>query len=113
MRRGEIYLVDLSDQVGSEQSGIRPAVIVQNEVGNMHSPTTIVCPLTSKSKPTMNTHLLLTPDDCGIIKDSVVLCEQIRVIDKSRLKRKVGEIVNRKKIEDINKTLMISIGVGV
>lgn len=113
MRRGEIYLVDLSDQVGSEQSGIRPAVIVQNEIGNMHSPTTIVCPLTSKSKPTMNTHLLLTPDDCGIIKDSVVLCEQIRVIDKSRLKRKVGEIVNRKKIEDINKTLMISIGVGV
>jgi mRNA interferase MazF len=113
MHRGEIYLVDLSSHVGSEQSGIRPALIVQNETGNQYSPTTIVCPLTSKTKPTMNTHLLLTPDDCGIIRDSTVLCEQIRVVDKSRLMRKVGEIVNKQKIEDVNKRLMISIGIGV
>lgn len=113
MRRGEIYLVDLSSHVGSEQSGIRPALIVQNEKGNQNSPTTIVCPLTSKAKPTMETHLLLTPNDCGIIKESTVLCEQIRVVDKSRLKRKVGEIVNKQKIEDVNRTLMISIGIGV
>lgn len=113
MRRGEIYLVDLSNHVGSEQSGIRPALIVQNEIGNQNSPTTIVCPMTSKVKPTMDTHLLLTPNDCGIIKESTVLCEQIRVVDKSRLKRKVGEIVNKQKIEAINRTLMISIGIGV
>ena len=61
----------------------------------------------------MDTHLLLTPDDCGIIRESTVLCEQIRVVDKSRLMKKVGEIVNKQKIEDVNKRLMISIGIGV
>lgn len=113
MHRGEIYLVDLSSHVGSEQSGIRPALIVQNEKGNQYSPTTIICPLTTKAKPTMETHMTLTPDDCGIIQESTVLCEQIRVVDKSRLKRKVGEIVNKQKIEDMNRRLMISIGLGV
>ncbi len=113
MHRGEIYLVDLSSHVGSEQSGIRPALIVQNEKGNQYSPTTIVCPLTSKAKPMMDTHLVLTPDDCGIIRESTVLCEQIRVVDKSRLVKKVGEIVNKQKIDAVNRKLMISIGIGV
>lgn len=113
MHRGEIYLVDLSSHVGSEQSGTRPALIVQNERGNQHSPTTIVCPLTSKVKPGIDTHITLTPADCGIIRESTVLCEQIRVVDKTRLIRKVGEIVNKQKIEDINQKLMISIGIGV
>lgn len=113
MHRGEIYLVDLSTHVGSEQSGIRPALIVQNERGNACSPTTIICPLTSKQKPSMETHVPLTPSDCGIIKESTVLCEQIRVIDKSRIRRKVGEVINIQKIEDINQKLMISIGIGV
>ena len=113
MHRGEIYLVDLQSHVGSEQSGIRPAIIVQNERGNSCSPTTIICPLTTKQKPSMDTHALLTPDDCGIIKESTVLCEQVRVIDKSRIKKKVGEVINMKKIEDINRKLMISVGIGV
>ena len=103
-------MVDLDSHVGSEQSGFRPALIVQNEVGNLHSPTTIICPLTSRQKVHMITHVSLTPDDCGIYKDSTVLCEQIRVVDKSRLKKKIGEIKNREKIEDVNKKLMISIG---
>ena len=110
MHRGEIYLVDLSNHIGSEQSGIRPALIVQNERGNTHSPTTIICPLTSKQKPSLDTHVALSPIDCGIIKESTVLCEQVRVIDKTRLKKKVGEVINREKIEDINRKLLISLG---
>ncbi len=113
MHRGEIYLVDLSSQIGSEQSGIRPALIVQNEQGNSHSPTTIICPLTSQEKTPVSTHVTLSPSDAGILKVSTVLCEQIRVIDKTRVKRKLGEVVNRDKINDINRKLMISIGIGV
>lgn len=112
MHRGEIYLVDLSNHVGSEQSGIRPAIIVQNERGNTYSPTTIICPLTSQSKTLLDTHVTLAPNDCGILKESTVLCEQVRVIDKSRVRKKLGEVHNRKKIEDINRKLMISIGIG-
>lgn len=110
MHRGEIYLVDLSNNTGSEQSGIRPALIVQNEKGNIHAPTTIICPLTSKQKTSLSTHVVLTPLDCGILKESTVLCEQVRVVDKTRLKKKVGEVINREKIEDINRKLLISLG---
>lgn len=111
MHRGEIYLVDLSNNVGSEQAGVRPAVIVQNESGNIHSPTTIICPLTTQTKKLLVTHVSLTPDDCGILKNSTVLCEQVRVVDKSRIRNKVGEIRNREKIEAINQKLLISIGI--
>jgi len=111
MHRGEIYLVDLSNQIGSEQMGIRPALIVQNEKGNQYSPTTIICPLTSQEKTHVDTHVTLTPQDAGIMKVSTVLCEQIRVVDKKRLKKKLGEIVNKKKIEDINRKLMLSMGI--
>lgn len=110
MRRNEIYLVDF-DSFGCEQSGLRPALIVQNDVGNFHSPTTIVCPLTSKTKSLSKTHLELSPNDCGIVKNSFVLCEQIRVVDKMRIKKKVGELTNRKKIEDLNKKIMLSVGI--
>lgn len=110
VHRGEIYLIDLSDQVGSEQSGVRPAVVVQNEIGNMYSPTTIVCPLTSRSKSMSATHVGLTTEDAGILKDSTVLCEQVRVIDKTRIKKKLGEVKNLKKIEDINQKILISFG---
>lgn len=113
MHRGEIYLIDLSNHVGSEQSGIRPALIIQNEIGNTNSPTTIICPITSKTKNCVSTHVVLHPEDCGILKQSTLLCEQIRVIDKSRIVRKVGEITNNKLIEDINDKLMLSIGIGV
>ncbi len=113
MTRGEIYLVDLSSHIGSEQSGVRPALIVQNDIGNAYSPTTIICPLTSQTKTNVNTHVTLTPDDCGILRDSIVLCEQVRVVDKSRLMKKLGEVTNQQKINDINRKLMISIGLGV
>ena len=113
IHRGEIYLVDLTSSEGSEQKGIRPAVVVQNEIGNQHSPTTIVCPLTSQIKNLSVTHVSLTPKDCGVIKDSVVLCEQLRVIDKVRIKKKLGEINNLSKIIDINKKIMIAVGINI
>ena len=96
--RGGIYLVDLSERVGSEQGGVRPVVVMQNDKGNRYSPTTIVCPLTSKNKKMKETHVILTPDDCGVIVNSTVLCEQIMTIDKSRIKAKVGEIRNPQKL---------------
>lgn len=111
MHRGDIYLVDLSNQVGSEQQGVRPALIIQNDTGNNYSPTTIICPITSRSKTAMPTHVELKPDECDIEKESIVLCEQVRVIDKSRLKRKLGQVTNQNLINDINRKLMISIGV--
>lgn len=111
IHRGDIYLIDLSDQVGSEQSGVRPAVVVQNEMGNMHSPTTIICPLTSKQKNMAVTHVSLTPEDAGVIRESTVLCEQVRVIDKTRIKRKLGEVKNLRKIEDINQKILVSFGI--
>lgn len=111
IHRGEIYLIDLSNQVGSEQSGIRPAIVVQNEAGNQHSPTTIVCPLTSKNKTMAATHVVLTPEDAGVIVDSTVLCEQVRVIDKQRIRKKLGEVRNLQKIEDINSKILISFGI--
>ena len=111
MHRGEIYLVDLNNHTGSEQTGIRPAIIVQNETGNLNSPTTIVCPLTSQKKPSMITHVALSPKDCGIIKDSIVLCEQICVIDKKLVRKKLGEVKNKAKIEEFNRKLLISLGI--
>lgn len=110
IHRGEIYLVDLDHQVGSEQCGIRPAVIVQNEVGNMYSPTTIVCPLTSKKKNMSATHVDLSVGDAGVAVDSTVLCEQVRVIDRARIRKKLGEVTNLQKLEDINKKILISFG---
>lgn len=110
IRRGEIYLIDLSNQIGSEQSGVRPAIVVQNETGNMYSPTTIICPLTSKTKTMLATHVELTTEDAGIIKDSTVLCEQVRVIDKTRIKKKLGEVTNMQKIADINQKILVSFG---
>lgn len=113
IHRGEIYLIDLSNQIGSEQSGVRPAIVVQNEAGNMYSPTTIICPLTSKQKTMSATHVELTTADAEIIKDSIVLCEQVRVIDKTRIKKRLGEVTNVQKIEDINRKILVSFGIEV
>jgi len=112
VRQGDIYLTDLSGYVGSEQSGVRPVVVVQNNVGNTHSPTTVIVPLTSKQKPSLPTHTLLTPSDCGVRADSTALCEQMRVIDKRRLKKWLGKIESSAKLEEINKSLMALIGFG-
>lgn len=112
VRRGEIYLVDLSERVGSEQGGLRPAVIIQNDKGNKFSPTTIICPLTSKNKQMKETHVVLTPDDSGVKMNSTVLCEQIITIDKSRIKARVGKIRDPQKLCDIEEKILISFGIG-
>ena len=105
--------MDLRNRVGSEQGGIRPVLVMQNDKGNKYSPTTIICPLTSKNKQMKETHVTLTPDDCGVIMDSTVLCEQVMTIDTSRIRSKVGEIRNPQKLCDIEEKIMISFGIGL
>lgn len=107
--KGEIYLVDLTGHIGSEQSGIRPALIIQNDVGNKYSPTTIVVTLTTKGKKKLPTHLYLKPYNCGIKEDSIALFEQIFTIDKKRLIRKVGQVTNDM-LDEINNMTKISFG---
>lgn len=108
INRGEIYYADLSPAVGSEQGGCRPVVILQNDVGNKYSPTTIVAPITSRlGKKQLPTHI--TFNGCGLPKDSVILMEQIRTIDKSRLKQKMGCLTNEK-WEVVNETIKVSLG---
>ena len=110
IRRGEIYYADLSPVVGSEQGGIRPVLIVQNDVGNRHSPTVIAAAITSqKEKAKLPTHIELSADGCGLAKDSVVLLEQIRTIDKKRLKERMGELDNGS-MNKVNNALSISFG---
>ena len=93
VKRGEIYYADLSPVVGSEQGGVRPVLIVQNDVGNKYSPTIIAAAITSKiNKAKMPTHIELSANEYGLNKDSVILLEQIRTIDKRRLKEKIGKL---------------------
>lgn len=93
VKRGEIYYADLSPVVGSEQGGVRPVLIVQNDVGNRHSPTVIAAAITSqKDKNPLPTHIGVQADSCGLSRDSIILLEQIRTIDKRRLKEKMGEL---------------------
>ena len=90
IRRGDIYYADLSPVVGSEQGGLRPVLIIQNNIGNRFSPTVIIAAITSKiSKPKIQTHVAVSKSKNGLEKDSVVLLEQIRTIDKRRLQRKI------------------------
>jgi mRNA interferase MazF len=106
--RGEIYYADLSPSYGSEQGGLRPVLIVQNNVGNRHAPTTIVAPLTSRlTKKPLPTHVEFSCEHLS--QDSVALLEQIRTIDKSRLKQRMGW-VSSEVMEQVNKAMMISLG---
>ena len=110
INRGEIYYANLDGTIGSEQSGVRPVIIVQNDVGNKYSPTTIIVPLTKKVRLKINqpTHFWINP--FGNIRfDSIVLTEQIRVIDKSRLKQKIG-IINKKTMQEIDTRILIALG---
>lgn len=108
--RGEVYYADLSPAVGSEQGGMRPVVILQNNVGNKHAPTTIIAPLTSRlAKKPLPTHVLLPKGAVSMSCESVVLLEQVRVIDKQRLKSKMG-ILSDEFMADINEALKISLG---
>lgn len=108
--RREVYYADLSPAVGSEQDGMRPVIILQNNVGNKHAPTTIVAPLTSRlTKKPLPTHILLPKGTVSITCESVVLLEQVRVIDKQRLKTKMG-ILSEEYMTKINEALKISLG---
>ena len=108
IKRGDMFYADLSPVVGSEQGGIRPVVIIQNDIGNKHSPTVIAAAITSQmGKTKLPTHIQIDSANCGLKEDSVVLTEQIRTIDKSRLKEKIGHINN---MEKINNALGVSFG---
>lgn len=109
VKRGEIYYADLSPVIGSEQAGIRPIVIVQNDIGNKFSPTIIGIAITSKQKAKLPTHIEIEGSKYGLDKDSVILAEQIRTLDKSRLKEKVGTI-DDKTMEKIQRAIEISFG---
>ena len=108
--RGEVYYTDLSPVIGSEQGGMRPVLIVQNDIGNKHAPTTIIAPITSRfTKKPLPTHLPLS--NCGLAKDSIALCEQLRTIDKRRLREKMGEIGEKEKVA-LDKAIAISLGLA-
>lgn len=110
INRGDIFYADLSPVVGSEQGGTRPVLIIQNDIGNQYSPTTIVAAITSQvSKAKLPTHVELPAKLCGLDKDSVVLTEQIRTIDKKRLKEKVSSL-DEGTLKKINEALDISLG---
>lgn len=110
IRRGDIYYADLSPVVGSEQGGIRPVLIVQNDVGNKYSPTVIAAAITSQQfKTKLPTHISVDAAVCGLSKDSVVLLEQIRTLDKKRLREKMGNLPETD-MTKINQALSVSIG---
>lgn len=112
VKRGDIFFADLSPVVGSEQGGVRPVLIIQNDLGNHFAPTVIIGAITAKmAKPKLPTHVAITAKATGIGRDSVILLEQIRTIDKSRLKEKVGE-VEVQTMEKVNRALSISIGLS-
>lgn len=111
VKRGDIFYADLSPVIGSEQGGVRPVLIVQNDVGNKYSPTVIAAAVTSQiNKAKMPTHIEIKAEDYGLNKDSVILLEQIRTIDKKRLREKIGRLDDRL-MESVNKAIAISFGI--
>ena len=111
VRRGDMYYADLSPVIGSEQGGIRPVLVIQNNTGNKYSPTVIVSAITSQlNKNKLPTHIELDSKNFGLKADSVVLTEQIRTIDKSRLKEKIGHIDDSRIMNKINNALGVSFG---
>ena len=112
VKRGDIYYADLSPVVGSEQGGLRPVLIIQNDVGNRHSPTVIAAAITSRlGKARLPTHIDIYADKAGLAKDSVVLLEQIRTLDKRRLKEKMGHL-DETLMRDVNTAIAVSFGLG-
>lgn len=110
IRRGDIYYADLSPVVGSEQGGVRPVLIIQNDIGNRFSPTVIAAAITSqRTKANLPTHILLNANNTGLAKDSIVLLEQVRTIDKHRLKERMGRLDNHAMIR-VDQALSISFG---
>ena len=110
IKRGDIYYADLSPVVGSEQGGIRPVLIIQNDVGNKYSPTVIAAAITSQREKTkLPTHISVASGDCGLAKDSIVLLEQVRTIDKKRLKERMGTLSDAA-MGMVDKALSVSFG---
>lgn len=110
VKRGDIFYADLSPVVGSEQGGVRPVLVIQNDVGNKYSPTVIVAAITSQiNKAKLPTHIEIPGSEHGLMKDSVILLEQIRTIDKRRLKEKTGHADSEMCIR-IGEALKISLG---
>lgn len=112
VKRGDIFYADLSPVIGSEQGGVRPVIIIQNDVGNRYSPTVIIGAITSQiNKAKLPTHVEISSEEYGLNKDSVVLLEQIRTLDKRRLREKIGHMTqaDMKKVEE---ALLISIGIN-
>lgn len=113
IKRGDIYYADLSPVVGSEQGGIRPVLIIQNNIGNRVSPTVIIAAITSKiSKPKMQTHVAIARSKDGLGKDSVILLEQIRTIDKRRLQRKITHL-DDSVMKQVDNALEVSVGLKI
>jgi len=110
VKRGDVFYADLSPVVGSEQGGFRPVLIVQNDIGNKYSPTVIIAAITSKiSKAKLPTHVELNSENNGLDKNSVILLEQVRTIDKKRLKNKITHL-NEETMKKVNESLNISLG---
>ena len=108
IHRGDIFYADLRPVVGSEQGGIRPVLIIQNDMGNKHSPTVICAAITSKMKAKLPTHVELDSNKYDIVKDSVILLEQVRTIDKSRLREKVCHL-DSTALNEVDRALKISL----
>jgi mRNA interferase MazF len=112
IRRGDIFYADLSPVIGSEQGGLRPVLIVQNDVGNKYSPTVIAAAITSRmTKSKLPTHIDVLGEHVGLSKDSVILLEQIRTLDKKRLKEKMGHL-DDKVMSEVNEAITISFGLS-
>jgi mRNA interferase MazF len=111
IKRGDIYYVEMCNATGSEQTGNRPAVVIQNDRGNLHSGTTIVAFITSKeNKRQLPTHVEITPSESGLPRYSTIMAEQICTVDKSRIKRWAGTL-NEEVMAKVNKAIGISIGI--
>lgn len=110
IKRGQIYYADLSPVVGSEQGGLRPVLIVSNDIGNRHAPIVIAAAITSRTRKFRLPTQVLLDTSCGLCKESMVECEQMRTLDKRRLKGFIG-IVNEEEMKQINKAIAISVGV--
>ena len=110
VHRGEVFYADLSPVVGSEQGGVRPVLIVQNEIGNRHSPTVIAAAITSQTgKARLPTHISLAALSCGLPKDSVILLEQIRTLDKRRLREHMGKL-DETMMKQVDGAIAVSFG---
>ena len=110
VKRGDVFYADLSPVVGSEQGGVRPVLIIQNDIGNKYSPTVIIAAVTSQiNKAKLPTHIEISGDEYGLNKDSVILAEQVRTIDKKRLKEIIGHL-DENLMEKVNEALQISFG---